>query len=237
MPSESSWGTPESAPRRGSFREEHALADGTRVTLRFIRPDDAAEMRRSFARLSPRSRYQRFLAGVPELTDEMLAYLTQVDGENHVAIVATTDSLDLKSEVGLGVARFVRLADDPHIAEAAVTVLDDVQGKGVGRLLLRALAGLALTRGVRAFRGEVLAENARMRHLLDEVGATSHVADKHTLVFEVPLCGPAEAVGKEASHPLRRLLRAAAESLRMVPHPGAPAAEEIRDTLRRGYGT
>jgi GNAT superfamily N-acetyltransferase len=170
-------------------------------------------MRRAFARLSPRSRYQRFLSGVPELTDEMLAYLTRVDGENHVAIVATTDSLDLKSEVGLGVARFVRLAEDPEVAEAAVTVLDDAQGKGLGRLLLRALAGLAPGCGVRAFRGEVLAENARMRHLLEEVGATMYVADGQTLVFDVPLHEPAEALEKEPSHALRRLLRAAAESL------------------------
>src|SRR5689334_1091439 len=121
--------------------------------LRLIEPDDADELRRAFARLSPRSRYQRFLGGMPELTDPMVTYLTQVDGENHVAIVAGTDSHDLKTEVGLGVARFVRLADDPTVAEAAITVVDDVQGKGVGRLLLTALARIALAHGVRVFRG------------------------------------------------------------------------------------
>ena len=198
------------------FREEHTLADGTRVTLRFIRPDDADELRRCFARLSPRSRYQRFLGGVGELSDEMVAYLTRVDGKEHVAIVATTDSLDLKSEVGLGVARFVQLPGEPGIAEAAVTVVDDAQGKGIGRLLLTALAEQALARGVRAFRGEVLAENVRMRHLLDETGATTHAADGQTLLFDVPLQGPAEAPVKEASHPLRRVLRAAARELGMA---------------------
>ena len=166
------------------FREEHALGDGSRVTLRFIQPDDADGLRRSFARLSPRSRYQRFLGGVPELTDEMVAYLTQVDGQNHLAVVATTDSLDLKTEVGLGVARFVRLAGEPEVAEAAVTVVDDVQGKGIGRLLLTALATHALSRGVRIFRGEVLVENTRMCHLLDEAGAALRAVDGQTLVFE-----------------------------------------------------
>ncbi len=199
-----------------TFREEHVLADGARVTLRFIQPDDADELRRCFARLSPRSRYQRFLGGVPELTDAMVTYLTQVDGADHVAIVAATDSLDLKTEVGLGVARFVRLADDPEVAEAAVTVLDEAQGRGIGRLLLSALAALALARGVRAFRGEVLAENATMRHLLDEVGAATRAEDGQTLVFDVPLHGPVEAVAREPSHPLRRLLRAAAGELGMA---------------------
>src|SRR6202012_995416 len=103
------------------------------------------------------------------------AYLTQVDGDDHGAVVAGTDSLDLKTEVGLGVARFVRLEDEPGVAEAAGTVVDDAQGKGVGRLLLTALATLALGRGVRVFRGEVLAENTRMCHLLEELGATMRV--------------------------------------------------------------
>lgn len=208
------------------FREQHVLPDGTRITLRFIRPDDADELRRCFARLSPRSRYQRFLGGVATLTDDMVHYLTSVDGKDHVAIVATTDSHDLKSEIGLGVARFVRSTDDPTVAEAAVTVIDDAQGKGVGRLLLRALAHLALERGVRVFRGEVLAENTRMRHLLGEVGARVREAEGQTFVFDVPLQGPAELVEKEPEHPLRRLLRAAAESLGMIPHPADERAEE-----------
>jgi GNAT superfamily N-acetyltransferase len=208
-----------------TFREEHVLADGTRVTLRAIQPDDADELRRAFGRLSARSRYQRFLGGVPELTDAMVTYLTQVDGEDHVAIVAGTDSLDLKTEIGLGVARFVRLADEPTVAEAAVTVVDDAQGRGIGRLLLQGLAAQALARGVRVFRGEVLAENTRMCHLLGEVGAAMRVADGQTLVFDVPLQEPPEeVVAKEPTHPLRRLLRAAAESLGMGrPAPSQPA--------------
>ena len=207
------------------FREEHCLGDGTRVTLRFIQPDDADELRRAFARLSPRSRHQRFLGGMSELTDPMVSYLTQVDGDNHVAIVAGTDSHDLKSEVGLGVARFVRLPEDPSVAEAAITVIDDVQGKGIGRLLLTALARLALARGVRVFRGEVLAENTRMCHLLEEVGATTHPTDGQTLTFDVPIHEPLEALEpeKEPPHPQRRLLRAPAESRGMIHPPTAPA--------------
>jgi GNAT superfamily N-acetyltransferase len=211
-----------------TFREEHVLADGTRITLRFIRPDDAVELRRAFSRLSPRSRYQRFLAGVPELTDDMVTYLTEVDGENHVAVVATADSLDLKTEMGLGVARFVRLDDEPEVAEAAVTVIDDVQGRGIGKLLLRALATLAHERAVRVFRGEVLAENTAMCHLLHELGASMRMADGQTLVFDVPLPEPVDVLEKEPSHPLRRLFRTAAQSLGMAQDekPADPSGEK-----------
>ena len=212
-----------------TLREDHILADGTRVTLRFIQPDDAAELRRAFGRLSSRSRYQRFFALMPDLTDDMIRYLTRVDGDKHLAIVATTDSLDLKSEIGLGVARYVRLDGEPEVAEAAVTVTDDAQGKGIGRLLVRALARAARARGVHSFRGTVLSENVGMRHLLTEVGAKlypvtmggdppyppAQPGDGQTLVFDVALDWPPE---KDAEHPLRRLLRAAAESLGLMPH-------------------
>jgi GNAT superfamily N-acetyltransferase len=213
-----------------AFREEHVLPDGGRVTLRFIQPEDADELRRCFGRLSPQSRHQRFLGGNPQMTDAMLEYLTRVDGDEHVAIVAVCDSLDLKSDVGLGVARFVRLDDRPDVAEAAITVLDEAQGRGIGRLLMRALARLAAERGVRTFRGEVLAANAGMRHLLDLVGARivpaqdgggSADGPAATLAFEVPVPAPPEALEQLPFHPLRRLLRAAAEELRKLPRPPA----------------
>src|SRR5262245_31036074 len=118
------------------YREQHELSDGSVVTLRHIRKEDAEELRRAFERLSPTSRYRRFFGGLHTLTDDMLRYLTDVDGTNHVAIVATHESPDLKTENGVGVARFVRLADEPEVAEAAVTVSDDMQRKGLGRKLL-----------------------------------------------------------------------------------------------------
>src|SRR5262249_51983006 len=112
------------------FLEEHILADGLHVTLRHIRPSDAPELRAGFHRLSPESRYRGFFSGVTELSDEMLRYLTEVDGVDHVAIVAVGVSPDLKHEAGYGVARFVRRKDEAHVAEAAITVLDEMQHKG-----------------------------------------------------------------------------------------------------------
>ncbi len=193
------------------FTEAHTLGDGTRVTLRFLRPDDAEELRRGYRELSPESRYRRFLTGEAELTDERLRYLTETDGVRHVAIVATTESLDLKSERGLGVARFVRLPTEADVAEAAVTVIDGMQHKGVGRLLLGLLARVARDRGVRAFRAEVLASNAPMRELLHAAGAVVRVDEGATLTFDVPLGGPADGAHPEGT--ARRVLRAVAASL------------------------
>lgn len=197
---------------------EHRLADGTRIFVRPIQPADAAELRRVFAGLSPVTRERRFLTAMDVLSDAALHYLTEVDQENHVALVATTDSLDLKSERGLGVARFIRLKEDPEAAEAAVTVADDMQHRGVGGALLRELAQIAHEKGVRRFRGEILASNAPMRNLMEKLGAALVRTESDTLVYDVPV-----GVSESASRMLQTFLKASAQAVfvffRTLGHP------------------
>jgi len=190
---------------------EHVLADGTVVFVLPIRPDDAALIREGFERLSPESRYRRFFGAVTHLTDETLEYLTNVDGVSHVAFVAGQVTLDLKTERGLGVARFVRLAEDHEVAEAAVTVVDDMQRRGIGRILLLTLADAARERGIKRFRGEVLASNEPMQRILAEVSAKMVRGDGVTVEYDVELeATPGNEHGASA---LARLLREAAGSM------------------------
>ncbi len=198
--------------KTGPDLEVHTtLRDGTPVVLRHIRPDDAAELRRAFERLSPESRYRRFFGGVAQLTDASLRYLTEVDGRDHVAMVATTDDPDLESQTGLGVARFVRLQGEPSVAEAAVTVADDFQRKGLGRLLATTLAQAARERGVHTFRSDVLADNAPMRAIMSEIGALERETDAGVVTYDVPLDAAESTPG-----PVDRLLRAAASSMAIL---------------------
>ncbi len=192
-----------------TYSTRHILADGTTVTLRLVQPGDRDELARQFHRMSADSRYRRFFSGIRELSEEMLDYLTVVDGYNHFAILAFTESLDLKKEAGVGVARFVRLADEPEVAEAAVTVVDDHQGRGIGRLLLAALVEAAQERGVKKFRGEVLASNEPMCKLLEAAGAHGTDTGDGTLIFDVPL----DPQAHDRSSPVRRVLSAVATSM------------------------
>ena len=188
------------------FSEEHALADGSHVRLRHIRPEDADELRRGLERLSPESRYRRFLGGVSQLSEGLIHYLTDVDGVDHVAIVATRPRAD-GGEEGLGVARFVRVHDEPTVAEPAITVLDDEQNKGLGHLLALTLARAARERGISHFRGEILANNDAVRELLANVGATFHESGEDRVVFDVALDRELPPDGEH--HPARSLLAAA----------------------------
>ncbi|MFN7955188.1 MAG: GNAT family N-acetyltransferase [bacterium] len=195
------------------YREPATLRDGTAVTMRLVRADDRSLLERGFERLSDRSRYYRFFTAKPRLTGAEARYLTDVDGENHFAIGASTIGAD-GAEQGLGVARFIRLEGEPDVAEAAVTVLDEMQGKGLGCLLLLRLIAAARERKVRAFRCWALAENHDALTLFHELFPrwTEHV-EGHEVVIDAPLpevpwnLVPAE---RPREDPLYRLLRHAA---------------------------
>ncbi len=170
-----------------SYRESVKLRDGTEVTIRLVRADDRALLEEGFERLSDRSRYYRFFTAKPRLTDAEARYLTDVDGEDHFAIGASTVAAD-GTEQGLGVARFIRLDGEPEVAEAAVTVLDEVQGQGLGSLLLLRLIAAARERGVHVFRCWALVENHDALALFHELfpRTTEHV-DGHEVVIDAPL--------------------------------------------------
>ncbi len=121
--------------------------------LRLIRPEDRQHLDPS--RLSQASQIHRFMSPKPRLTGRELRYLTEVDEQDHLALVAfeRVDGVDL----GLGVARFIRVS--PETAELAVTIADDIQGRGLGSLLFRELISAAGERGVRTMEAWVMAEN------------------------------------------------------------------------------
>ena len=191
------------------FHEDHVLGDGTAITLRHVRPEDAGELQRGLERLSPESRYRRFLGAVTTLTEAQLRYLTCVDGQDHVAIVAIRREPGPGGEIGLGIGRFVRLKEDPSAAEAAITVIDDMQGKGLGRLLALTLARAAYERGVRRFRGRILADNTAVQQLLVDVGAVMSRAKEGGMTFDVELTPTPFTPGSRLDVVARRLLRVA----------------------------
>jgi GNAT superfamily N-acetyltransferase len=142
------------------------LRGGEEVVLRPLEPGDRDSLRDGFRRLGDRSRYERFLAPKPDLTARELAYLTDVDHVDHEAIAA----VDAATGEGVGVARYVRLREDPGLAEAAVAVVDAWQGRGLGSLLLDRLVERARVNGVARFRASMLVTNHAVQHLFARIG-------------------------------------------------------------------
>ena len=193
---------------------EVELRDESWVGIRPIRPDDKEALLEGFERLSEESRYKRFLTPMETLTSSQLAYLTEVDHHDHEALIA----FDLSTRNAVGVGRYVREGDGDR-AEAAVTVADDWQGKGLGTALTRVLGGRAVEEGISCFTALLLAENKEMVGLLTGFGDVEVTArEGEAIQVEVPL---APEVVKDPA--LRSVLRAvAATDGRLASMPGEP---------------
>jgi RimJ/RimL family protein N-acetyltransferase len=179
---------------------ELMLRDGSAVLIQPIRPEDKEALRLGFERLSEESRYRRFLTPMERLTPSMLVYLTEVDHHDHEALLA----FDRRSGEAVGVARYVRT--EGTTAEAAVTVQDDWQGRGLGTGLTSLLAERALDEGVDRFTAVLLAENKEMIALLESLGHVEVIGrEAGTIELEVPLDAERPGAGKG----LYGLLRAA----------------------------
>lgn len=175
-----------------AHRIDVTLLDGTRVVMRPIRREDKAGIADGFARLSERSRFMRFLGGVTRLTPTLLARLTEVDHVDHEAWVAMTR--EENGFLGIGVARYVRLRDEPDVAEPAVTVIDAYQNRGLGSTLLEVISAAARTNGVKSFRAFVSVDNYPMLHIMRRQGARLAVDEPGIMRADISLAAtPAHA--------------------------------------------
>jgi acetyltransferase len=141
----------------------HTLPDGTQILIRPIEPGDKARLSTALSRLSQRTIHRRFLSAKPKLSSAELRYLTEIDGHDHIALVAflagDPDSI-------VAVARCVRMPDAPDTAEFAIVVGDPLQGRGIGSLLARELATAARSAGIRRFSATMADENVAVRRLI-----------------------------------------------------------------------
>jgi acetyltransferase len=145
------------------------LAEGTMITIRPIRPEDA-QIEQTFVReLSPQSRRFRFMYTLKELSQEMLVRFTQIDYDREMAFIAVTEGEGEGKELELGVARYATMPDG-KACEFALVVADEWQGKGIGTRLMTCLMQVARDRGLDVMEGEVLTDNISMLRLVGELG-------------------------------------------------------------------
>lgn len=152
------------AGRRGiAVRREGVLVldrDGVSHQLRSARREDAAAVQRLLDNLSPRSSYQRFLSACPRTAPYTASLSDPERTLDAVVVTAGSEIIALGSTHPLGSGR----------AEIALAIADEIQGHGLGTLVLEALAGRARRRGVRRLVGDVLFGNEQMLDVLRHLG-------------------------------------------------------------------
>ncbi len=182
------------------------LKDGKQIEVRPIRPEDRRDLAEGMRRMSPESRYRRFLAPKGQLSEAELDYLTEVDHHDHEALVAR----DPDTGAAIGVARYVRAGPGSEVAELGIAVADDWQGRGVGTALLRQLSDRAREEGVRRFSALILDENRPMLDLIGDLGDVRvQEQDLGTVELEVdlPAAGSPPALREALRRAARGMLR------------------------------
>lgn len=144
-----------------------SMRDGQVVSVRPIRPEDAALTLDFFDRLSPESRYFRFMENLRELPPSLVTRFTQVDYDREMALIALVTKDGVEQQ--LGSARYTLSADGESV-EFALVVDDRWQRSGLGRRLMGALIDCAREKSYRTMVGDVLADNQKMLRLMSSLG-------------------------------------------------------------------
>lgn len=204
------------------YEERVTLRTGDVVRVRLIRPSDKEQLAEGMENLSESSRYFRFFLAKSKLTAAELRYLTELDGVDHVALVAGIPQEDGGEDEGIGVARFVRSGDREDAAEAAIIVTDGYQGRGVGTLLLARLGAAARERGIHFFVSEFLSDNEPVRQLLalnyPELELTDQGDGVMRALMPIPDYPLEARSGMRPDSSMRRFLAHAAQGALRVQH-------------------
>jgi len=142
------------------------LRDGRRLEIRALTPDDRAEFLAAVGRVAAPSLYRRFLGAKRSFTEGEIAFFSNVDFVQHVALVAVTE--ERGREVIVGGGRYVVV--QPGQAEVAFMVIDQYQGLGIGAALMSNLATIARNAGIRELIADVLPDNAQMLAVFKKSG-------------------------------------------------------------------
>jgi acetate---CoA ligase (ADP-forming) len=211
-------------PSTQTYAEPVALRDGTSLLVRAVHPSDKPLVLALFGRLSPQSIRYRAFGAKSTLTERELIALTEVDFDTHVALAAVVRTPG--EERLVGIARYIRfdargkLDAKSSVAEAAFTVEDAYQGRGIGTLLLEHLAEIARAAGVEQIEADVLADNYRMMEVFVESGFVVRQA-LDAGIYHVTFPTDATAAFVRASAERERL--AVAESVRAILEPKSVA--------------
>lgn len=150
------------------YTEVVTLRDGSRVTLRPIRPDDAERLQEAYRRLSPESIYNRFLTTARELSDLAARKFANIDYHTEMALVGS--AFEDGHERLVVSSRYHVIEGRPGIAEAAIVVRDDYQRKGLGTIIMYRLLQHAKDNGIKGIVATVHSGNHQVRNFIDSSG-------------------------------------------------------------------
>ncbi|WP_372410108.1 GNAT family N-acetyltransferase [Streptomyces luteireticuli] len=197
------------------------LRDGGTTRIRPITPDDAQRLVSFYEHVSDESKYYRFFAPYPRLSDRDVHRFTHHDYNDRVGLAATIGGEFIAT------VRYDRIdprgrpaATATDEAEVAFLVQDAHQGRGVASALLEHIAAVARERGIRRFAAEVLPANTKMIKVFTDAGYTQKRSFEDGVVrLELDL----EPTDRSLAVQRAREQRAEARSVQRLLAPGSVA--------------
>ena len=163
-------------PYPSRYEQVWPLKGGGDYTVRPVHPDDASMLQEFVRKLSPESRYFRFVSSMQELPATMLSRFTLIDYDREMALVAVHRERRVGaggevSEVPriVGVSRYIT-NPDRTTCEFSLVVSDDFKGQGLGSRLMLSVMDVARDKGLSEIEGLVLAKNQTMLKLMKGLG-------------------------------------------------------------------
>ena len=152
------------------FEKIVKLKDNSQILIRFLDKSDKEILLKGFAKLSQKSRYYRFLVPLTSLSKHQINLLLEKNDKNHFIIGALDINRGL--DYGVAVARYTRYIDYFDRAEFAITIIDEYQGNGLGKILLDLLATNARDNGITTFIGYFIESNVGIKSLVKDFNPT-----------------------------------------------------------------
>ena len=168
---------------KSTAKDPLVLADGRRLKIRPIERHDRDRFRRLFMRLTPESRYRRYLSPKPTLSERELDHLLDVDHVHHEALAA----VDETDGSFVAAARYVQLPDQPDVADVAIEVADDLHRQGIGTALAIRTLDRARANGFTRLTAITLRDNRPARALLQRLHFWSRASHGYEAEFELDL--------------------------------------------------
>ncbi|MEX0613887.1 MAG: bifunctional acetate--CoA ligase family protein/GNAT family N-acetyltransferase [Pirellulales bacterium] len=182
-------------PYPDEYVRQATLADGSKLLLRPIQPEDEPLWHQFLKNCSQRSIWQRFRYLFKETTHEMATRFCFVDYDRTMAIVA---EVEVGGERNLAAVGRLEADADHHDAEYAVLVADTWQGRGLGSLLTDFCLELCTSWGIKRVFGETTTDNHRMQRMLSHRGFETKECSTDEMLFEKQIgasdVGPADSM-------------------------------------------
>ena len=152
------------------YRVSEQLRDQRLITVRAIRPDDKGLLLEAFKELDEESIYTRFFGPKKDLTEKELAWATEVDFIQTVALIVCIQEGDRERIIGGGRYLAPAGSDLPTSSEIAFLVEEDYHGLGIASMVLKHLVLIGRGQGVSRFEAEVLPQNKAMLKVFHRTG-------------------------------------------------------------------